>query len=43
MVSITDNAGYKEGDRYIAVDLLGHQHEMKMTPHDTHRRFFYRK
>ncbi|KAI8092473.1 uncharacterized protein BX664DRAFT_347759 [Halteromyces radiatus] len=33
--SITGNAGYKDGDRYIAVDLQGHQHEMKMTPHDS--------
>ncbi|KAI8342648.1 hypothetical protein BC941DRAFT_413416 [Chlamydoabsidia padenii] len=34
-VSVTGNAGYKDGDRYFAVDLLGHQHEMKMTPHDS--------
>ncbi|CAO3596657.1 unnamed protein product [Absidia cylindrospora] len=33
--SISGNAGYKDGDRYIAVDMQGQQHEMKMTPHDS--------
>ncbi|KAI8333953.1 hypothetical protein BC941DRAFT_433436 [Chlamydoabsidia padenii] len=33
--TVTSNAGYKDGDRYIAVDMQGQQHEMKMTPHDS--------
>ncbi|KAI8066694.1 hypothetical protein BC940DRAFT_368026 [Gongronella butleri] len=32
--SLSSQAGYKDGDRYIAVDQQGNQHEMKMTPHD---------
>ncbi|KAI9305773.1 hypothetical protein BJ944DRAFT_248769 [Cunninghamella echinulata] len=36
--SITSKAGFKDGDRYFAVDNDGHQHEMIMTPHDHIRR-----
>ncbi|ORX62346.1 hypothetical protein DM01DRAFT_1380132 [Hesseltinella vesiculosa] len=32
---LSNQAGYKDGNKYIAVDQQGYQHEMKMMPHDT--------